>query len=155
MNILEIFTDGGCRSNPGIGGWGFYIPDFCNAKSYGYCKQTTNNCMELTAVLEALKFVNKGFNSGKLTGYDTIIVKTDSAYCINVLSKWIYRWLNNKSLPERKNWQLIYKIYILIKIFSEKGWKVKFQHVSGHSGVEGNEIADQLANKAMDKLAPH
>lgn len=59
MKTLAIWTDGGCRVNPGIGGWGFWIPDFFNVKSFGYSRKTTNNAMEISAILEALKVVVK------------------------------------------------------------------------------------------------
>jgi ribonuclease HI len=72
MKSLEIWTDGGCRMNPGIGGWGFLIPNFFNVKSYGYSSMTTNNIMEITAILEALKVVTKSTNSGQLNDYDII-----------------------------------------------------------------------------------
>lgn len=153
MKQLIVWTDGGSRDNPGIGGWGFWIPEFFNIKSFGYSSKTTNNIMELTAILEALKVVVKGTNAGQFNDYDTIIIKSDSMYCINTFSSWIYSWIRKGILTSKKNWELIFKIYILIKYLRAGEWKIKFQKVPGHSGVEGNEIADQLVNQAMDEMA--
>lgn len=153
MKTLNIWTDGGSRMNPGIGGWGFWIPDFFNIKSFGYSSKTTNNIMEITAILESLKVVVKATNRGQLNDYDTIIINSDSSYCINTFSTWIYGWIRKRNLTEKKNWELIYKVFILMKYLRAAEWKVKFHKVPGHSGVEGNEIADQLVNQAMDEMA--
>ena len=89
MKTLAIWTDGGCRVNPGIGGWGFGIPDFFNVKSFGYSRKTTNNAMEISAILEALKVVVKASNRRQLSEYDTIVIHSDSSYCINTFEKWV------------------------------------------------------------------
>lgn len=157
MKILEIWTDGGCRKpNPtvgtGIGGWGFWIPDFFSLKSYGYSGKTTNNIMEMTAIFEALKVIVKATNRGQLNDYDTIVIKSDSAYCINTFNEWIYKWIRKGTLTEKKNWELIYSIFILMKYLRAAEWKIKFNKVPGHCGVLGNETADKLVNIAMDDV---
>ena len=151
MKTLAIWTDGGCRVNPGIGGWGFGIPDFFNVKSFGYSRKTTNNAMEISAILEALKVVVKASNRRQLSEYDTIVIHSDSSYCINTFEKWVYKWIRKNNLKEKKNWELIYKVYILMEYLMAAGWKIHFHKVPGHCGVEGNEIADKLANQAMDE----
>lgn len=146
MANLEIYTDGGSRGNPGIGGWGLYCPQL-NYESYGYKEVATNNEMELTAILKALKWViNKGF-----TEYDNIIIYSDSSYCVNIFNQWVWTWLKQGILETKKNPVLIKDILLLRRLLKSDGWGIKFVKVPGHSDNEGNNHADRLVNYAMDE----
>ena len=149
MNIVEIYTDGACsgngRKNP-VGGWGYVV--FINGvekfrDSENNIQNTTNNRMELQAILKALEFIEG--NRRLLEGVDMFEIISDSSYCIDTITNWMYSWhsrgwmKSNGARPE--NLDLIQQIYI--KMQFEK--KVTFVKVKGHSGVLGNMIADQLA----------
>lgn len=132
---LSIYTDGACYGNPGPGGWAWVRED--GASGGGYEVHTTNQRMEALAVLEAIKT-----HSGELTIY------SDSAYVVNCFLQnwwrgWESRgWKNAKGVPVAN--QDIWRP--LIKLYKERGG-VTFQKVKGHSGIELNEKADQLANE--------
>ena len=120
--MIDIYTDGACIGNPGPGGWGVVIlQENDNFFLSGGEKNTTNNRMEITAVIEGLKNVD----SKDLTVY------SDSTYVINTITKG---WKKNKN---QDLWE------ILEKLVSEKN--VKWEWVKGHSGNEFNEKADKLA----------
>ena len=72
--------------------------------------------MEISAILEALKVVVKASNRRLLSEYDTIVINSDSAYCIYTFGKWVYKWIRKNNLNEKKNWELIYKVYILTQV---------------------------------------
>lgn len=149
MNDLIIYTDGGCRNNPGLGGWAYLIEyrEFRFTES-GIKEYTTNNEMELTAIYKALDKVMS------LTEPPTsIIVRSDSNYCINTLTNWVYNWIKNDTINERPNHKLILDILSLITRI-KKLCLLKFEKVKGHSGEEGNEFVDKLLNKAMDEYDP-
>ena len=89
-NIVQIFTDGACKGNPGPGGWGAILRYATAEKELnGYAPDTTNNIMELTAVIEALKSLTRPCN---------IIITTDSNYVKDGITKWIYQW-------KKKDWK--------------------------------------------------
>ena len=142
-NIVHIYTDGACRGNPGPGGWGaMLICDDYKKEIKGGSLLTTNNIMELTAVIEALKLVKKP---------SKIIITTDSTYVKNGITDWIYNWkekgwktANKKPVKNKELWQILDKLSCQHKI----DWK----WIRGHTGHLGNETADQLANQAIDEL---
>ena len=154
---IDIYCDGACKGNPGPGGWGVYInienkwydkdePEILTYELYGGEKETTNNIMEMTALIKAAEFVTLyHYNKDKITFY------IDSAYIINCYKekwylKWIQNnWLNSKNIPV-KNKELWEK---LIVIFEQPNFH--FEKVKGHSGIKGNEIADKLANEGTIK----
>ena len=154
---IEIYTDGACKGNPGLGGWGSYIkvinnwhdkkePDIFTYELYGGQKETTNNIMEMTAIIKAAEWlVLNHYTKNKVTFF------TDSAYIMNCYkekwyNKWIQNnWLNSKKQPV-KNKELWEK---LIVIFEQTNFH--FEKVEGHNGIEGNEIADKLANEGVIK----
>ena len=123
MKTVEIHTDGACRHNPGPGGWGALM-DFGDKTQelYGGDEITTNNKMELTAVIKALEY---------LTEPHQIVLTTDSKYVIG--------GINDKELWLQLD-QLVSK------------HKIEWQWVKGHSGDIGNETADMLANRGIDEL---
>ena len=141
-NVLTIYTDGACRGNPGMGGWGAILKYEANSKEInGFSKDTTNNIMELTAVIEALKQLNRSCN---------IIITTDSNYVKNGITKWIHNWkLNGWKTANKKpvkNKDLWMKLDAL-----SKQHQIKWKWIKGHSGHPENERADTLANLAIDK----
>ena len=139
-NKIQIFTDGACKGNPGIGGWGVLIkyPKISDELK-GFQRQTTNNRMELIAVIEGLKSIKEG---------KRIEIITDSKYVKNGINEWIFNWKNNgwrtaakKAVKNKDLWQTLDD---LVQQFS-----IDWKWVKGHSGNPGNERADQLANEAI------
>ena len=143
MNKVEIFTDGACKGNPGPGGWGAILRYGTTEKEiYGASKNTTNNIMELTAVIESLKNLNKSCE---------LIITTDSKYVKNGITEWIHNWKKNgwrtAAKKEVKNKELWVELDSLIQIHS-----ITWDWVKGHSGHPENERADLLANIAIEEL---
>ena len=143
MNKVEIYTDGACKGNPGPGGWGAILRYGTTEKEiYGANKNTTNNIMELTAVIESLKNLNKPCE---------LIITTDSKYVKNGITEWIHNWKKNgwrtAAKKEVKNKELWVELDSLIQIHS-----ISWDWVKGHSGHPENERADSLANLAIEKL---
>lgn len=137
MEEVKVWTDGACFPNPGMGGWGWTTLN--GEFGSGGLKQTTNQVMELTAALEAIKSLK--------SKYSKILLITDSMYVINTATIWWHKWslegwCNSKGQPV-KNLELIQD---LISVSWNKG--VIFEWVKGHSGDLGNETADALATKA-------
>lgn len=142
-DIVEIFTDGACRGNPGPGGWGVLLRYGNQEKSlYGGEANTTNNRMELTAAIKGLQALNRASHI-KLT--------TDSKYVMQGITEWIDNWkkrgwktANKKPVKNVDLWQ---------QLDAEiQQHTIDWQWVKGHSGHRENEIADQLANKGIDEL---
>ena len=143
MNKVEIFTDGACKGNPGPGGWGAILRYGTTEKEiYGANKNTTNNIMELTAVIESLKNLKKPCE---------LTITTDSKYVKNGITEWIHNWKKNgwrtAAKKEVKNKELWIELDSLIQIHS-----ITWDWVKGHSGHPENERADLLANVAIEKL---
>ena len=143
MNKVEIFTDGACKGNPGPGGWGAILRYGTTEKEiYGASKNTTNNIMELTAVIESLKNLKKPCE---------LTITTDSKYVKNGITEWIHNWKKNgwrtAAKKEVKNKELWIELDSLIQIHS-----ITWDWVKGHSGHPENERADLLANVAIEEL---
>ena len=135
--MIKIFTDGSSRGNPGPGGYGVVMLYKSNRKelSQGY-KTTTNNRMELTAVIKALEAIKK--NSIKITIY------SDSKYVVESVEKgWVWNW-GKKKFKKKKNIDLWKQFIPLYKKFN-----IKFIWVKGHAGIKENERCDKLANLAQ------
>ena len=137
---MEVFTDGACRGNPGPGGWGAILRTNGREKElYGGEPATTNNRMELTAVIRALE---------ALTRPSRVSVYTDSQYVQKGISEWIHSW-------KRRGWKTADKN----PVKNEDLWRrldelaaqheVKWHWVRGHSGHPENERADELANRGI------
>jgi ribonuclease HI len=143
LTFVEIFTDGACRGNPGPGGWGAIL---CYKNTEKYLKggenPTTNNRMELTAVIKAIAALKKPCN---------IKITTDSQYVRKGITEWIYKWKKN-------NWRTSNKKPVKnIDLWQQldnavKQHEISWHWIKGHSGHEQNELADQLANQAIDEL---
>ena len=135
-----MYTDGACKGNPGIGGWGVYVLRKNDETDLnGLDLNTTNNKMELTAVIEGLKTLQ---NKSEVT------VVTDSQYVKNGINQWIYKWKKNgwktaskKPVKNKDLWKEL--DYLVRKHIIDWEW------VRGHSGNPGNERADLLANKGI------
>lgn len=144
MKKVIIYTDGACSGNPGPGGWGAILMYGNNKKEIsGAQKDTTNNIMEITAVLEALKMLKEKCE---------VEVFSDSAYVVNAFNQdWIYNWQKNNwktaSKEPVKNRELWEELYLLTQKH-----KIEFIKVKGHSDNEYNNKCDLLATTAIKKL---
>tara|TARA_A100000164_G_scaffold373914_1_gene406003 strand:+ start:781 stop:1215 length:435 start_codon:yes stop_codon:yes gene_type:complete len=140
---VELFTDGACRGNPGPGGWGALLRFGDHEKSlWGSDADTTNNRMELMAAIEALRAINRPC---------TVILTTDSQYVRRGMTEWLSRWrannwktANKKPVKNVDLWQALYE--------ETKRHDVTWRWVKGHSGHRENEMADELANRAIDEM---
>ncbi|MBK5215682.1 MAG: ribonuclease HI [Candidatus Pacebacteria bacterium] len=161
-NVVEIFTDGSSLGNPGPGGWGVVIIKneelgIKNEKKEtiikefgGFDKNTTNNRMELQAVIETLKHIIKKHES------DTIVIHTDSTYVLLGITTWIHNWeknnwktANKKPVLNKELWQ---ELIELVRNF--KG-KLSWQKVKGHNGHIHNERADEIATDCSASQKTH
>lgn len=151
----KLYTDGACASNPGPAGWGV-IATKLEGKKYkqactfgGNAQKSTNNRMELTAVLEALKYAVE-MKLGSLGKSMTVIVVSDSAYVVDSLrqgrvERWARSGWRTKSGSEVKNRDLWEQMLKLLQICEVSLKKLDFMHVKGHSGDTMNELADWVA----------
>ena len=141
--VVEMFTDGACRGNPGKGGWGVLMRYGDTEKSlYGGDPMTTNNRMELMAVIKGLEALTKPCK---------VKITSDSKYVLTGITDWINNWkarnwktANKKPVQNVELWKQLDELAALHDI--EGGW------VKGHSGHRENEIADDLANLGIDEL---
>lgn len=143
---LVAFTDGGCRGNPGVGGWAFVIVDPKTRQALeraGGEADTTNNRMELSAAVQALSALR---GKGR-----RIVVHSDSIYMIKACSEWMPGWKARgwaRGKKALKNLELLQRLDELMALHN-----VRWKWVPGHAGVVGNEHVDRLANEAMDRIA--
>ena len=141
--IVELYTDGACRGNPGIGGWGVVLQTVLGESELsGVEKNTTNNRMELVAAIQGLAI---------LTARSKINLYTDSQYVRNGITEWILNWKNREwktaSGKPVKNKDLWIELDLI-----RNQHLVDWHWVRGHDGNEGNERADALANQAIDRF---
>ena len=138
--MIKIYTDGACKGNPGVGGWGAIImQDEKNIELFGGENETTNNRMELMAVIMALKEISSNL---ELTIY------TDSTYVQKGISEWIKNWkVNNWRSSSKKP---VKNKDLWIELDEAVGSRnINWEWVKGHAGNEGNEKADELANQGV------
>lgn len=140
---VEIFTDGACRGNPGPGGWGALLRYGDVEKTlHGGEQHTTNNRMELLAVIKALEALKKPCQ---------ISLYSDSKYVLGGITEWMENW-------KKRNWKTASKKPVQNVELWQRLDALAAQHqidwhwVKGHSGHRENEIADQLANQGIDEL---
>ena len=142
-NLVEIFTDGACKGNPGVGGWGALLryagreKEICGGEPH-----TTNNRMELLAVIRALESLNRHCH---------IRLHTDSQYVQKGISEWIHAW-------KQRGWRTADKK----PVKNDDLWRrldelaaqhdIEWRWVKGHAGHDGNERADKLANRGIETL---
>lgn len=139
---IVMYTDGACRGNPGPGGWGVILSYRDQNKTLsGFDPQTTNNRMELTAAIEGLRALSRACD---------IELNTDSKYVLQGINEWIESWKSNgwktaakKPVKNVDLWQSLDE--------QVKKHRINWHWVKGHAGIEGNEMADQLANVAIDR----
>ena len=142
--MIKIYTDGACKGNPGIGGWGALL--FQNEQSieiFDGEQETTNNRMELKAVIEALNHAS--------SMNDDVQIYTDSSYVQKGIQEWILNWKKNgwrssnkKPVKNQDLWQELDTL--------NSSLKVEWFWVKGHAGHPGNERADFLANEGVKKI---
>ncbi len=141
--LVEIFTDGACRGNPGPGGWGALLCYNSTEKElYGAEHDTTNNRMELTAAIEALESLNRDCD---------IRLTTDSTYVKDGITKWLKNWKNNNWKTSKKKPVKNDDLWRRLDSVCTKH-RIEWCWVKGHSGHVENDRVDALANKAIDQL---
>lgn len=143
-DTVIIFTDGACRGNPGPGGWGVVLQYKNNKKElYGGELETTNNRMELTAVIKALEALSRSCK---------VRISTDSQYVLKGITEWMQNW-------KMRGWKTAAKK----PVKNEDLWRrldaavhthdIEWVWVKGHAGDPGNEHADKLANLGIDSMS--
>lgn len=138
MNI-KIYTDGGCTGNPGPGGWGSVIlVEDREIKLSGGLSNTTNNQMELTAVIKALEYIGKEFSFN-----DELSIYTDSQYVKNGITSWIINWEKNGWRTASKKPVKNKELWIALRTLTNMA-KIQWFWVKGHSGDKYNEMCDKL-----------
>lgn len=152
MTNYTIYCDGACSGNPGPGGYAFVVllENKPVLKVAGHKDKTTNNCMELTAVIRSIK------HAQTLTKSKDILldIYSDSAYCVNAIDQgWVQIWKKNgwktkadKDVKNRELWEE------LLEIQKNKRLKIKMHKVKGHSGNKFNELVDREAKRAILNL---
>ena len=143
--MVVIYTDGACRGNPGPGGWGVVMSSRGTHKTLkGFAPDTTNNRMELIAAIEGLRALKRTCQ---------IELNTDSKYVMQGINEWMHNWKRNgwktaarKPVKNADLWQQLDD--------EVRRHEIQWRWVKGHSGVAGNEQADQLANEAIDEAIP-
>ena len=144
IDDVYIYTDGACSGNPGPGGWGAILMYNEHKKEIsGARKETTNNIMEITAVIEALKLLKHKCN---------VKIYSDSAYVVNAFNNgWIHNWIKNgwktSGKEPVKNKELWITLYEFTKMHN-----IEFIKVKGHSDNEYNNRCDELARNAINSL---
>jgi len=140
--IVEVFTDGACRGNPGPGGWGALLRYGDTEKElYGYEADSTNNKMELMAAIRGLEELKRPCE---------VVLTTDSQYVRQGITKWIHGW-------KKKNWKTAARKDVKNKELWQRLDEASAKHtvqwnwVKGHSGHVENDRVDELANKAIDE----
>lgn len=142
-DVIEAFTDGACRGNPGPGGWGVLLRFNDHEKRLcGGEAETTNNRMELMAVIQALESLKRECK---------VKVTSDSQYVLKGINEWMENWKKRgwktaakKPVKNLDLWQRLDK--------ARENHDIEWVWVKGHSGHDENEIADELANQGIDEL---
>ncbi len=138
-----IYTDGACRGNPGPGGWGVYLKAGRHEKTmHGGEPETTNNRMELTAAIEALRALTRACD---------VVLYTDSKYVMDGIKSWLPNWkkrgwktASRKPVKNQDLWQALDA--------ETERHSIRWVWVKGHAGDPGNELADELANRGIDEM---
>ena len=144
MDNIIIYTDGGCRGNPGLGAWAAILisEKYSLRLEIGESENnTTNNKMEMKAIIKALERLKKSHN---------IKVYSDSAYLVNGMNEWIYSWQKNNWIKSDKK-PVENKEYWIKLIELSKKHNIEFIKVKGHSDNKENNRADEIVNILMDK----
>jgi len=140
---VTLFTDGACRGNPGPGGWGVILEYGSTRKSlHGGEQATTNNRMELTAVIQGLAALKRGCH---------VKIVTDSKYVLQGITEWMPNWKKRGWRTTARKPVLNQDLWQQLDALVQKH-KIEWEWVKGHSGHLENELADQLANRGIDEL---
>jgi ribonuclease HI len=142
-STIEIYTDGACRGNPGPGGWGVLLVAGRHRKTlHGGEPETTNNRMELTAAIKALNALKRP---------SQVVLHTDSKYVMHGITEWMANW-------KKRDWKTASRkpvknqdLWVALDEAIQRH-DIKWVWVKGHSGHDGNEEADALANRGIDEL---
>ena len=147
MNEVVIYTDGACKGNPGPGGWGALLraADGAEKELCGGEAQTTNNRMEMMAVIEALSALKRPCH---------VVLHVDNQYVLKGMTEWLQGW-------KAKGWRTAAKQPVknvdlwqrLDALVHQSEHRIEWQWVKGHAGDPGNERADALANRGVEQLA--
>jgi ribonuclease HI len=143
LNSIEIYTDGACKGNPGPGGWGVLLISGTTEKErYGGERLTTNNRMELMAVIQALQALKRPC---------AVTLHVDSQYVLKGMTEWLAGWKakgwrtsTKQPVKNQELWQA------LDELVNGAGHEIKWRWVRGHDGDPGNERADLLANRGVE-----
>ena len=140
-DTIEIYTDGGCLGNPGIGAWAFYVPKYTYFETEAVA-ETTNNKMELTAAIKSLLWIEKEYLSSN------VVLYTDSQYVQKGITQWLKKWLlngwktsNRKSVLNKDLWKQLHTLNQKITI--------QWEWVKGHNNNEYNDLCDKFVNESM------
>ena len=145
MQEVHIYTDGACKGNPGPGGWGVWLQSGPHEKAlFGGEAHTTNNRMELRAVIEGLQAIKRPCR---------ITLYLDSQYVRQGITSWIHNWkrkgwktADNKPVKNADLWQQ------LDALVHNSPHQIHWEWVKGHAGNPGNEKADELANRGVEQV---
>ena len=139
--MIEFYVDGSCRKNPGPGGFGVVCIN-CDKIIYKYseyCNETTNNREEMKAILHVFELIIK-------EDLKDVIIYSDSAYCVNMINDWIWKWSSNNWQNSKKvtveNLDLVLELY---KNLITDFFPCQVKKTNGHCGIAANELADALA----------
>ena len=144
-SVITLYTDGACKGNgkaDAIGGWGVYSHDLA-LELCGGEKATTNNRMELTGAIEAIKYIAENRAISNMCATTTYIICSDSNYVVKGVTEWMQGWIR-KNWVDVKNTDLWKELNSLISTINAT---IEWQWVKGHALSEGNNKADELANK--------
>jgi len=144
LNRVEIYTDGACKGNPGPGGWGVLLKSGATEKElFGGERETTNNRMELMAVIMALEALKRPCH---------VFLHADSQYVLKGMTEWLAGWKvkgwKTAAKQPVKNVDLWQRLDALV---ASSGHKIEWRWVKGHNGDPGNERADDLANRGVEQ----
>ena len=138
--VIEIYTDGACKGNPGMGGWGALLEcDGHRRELFGGEKRTTNNRMELLAVIRALEALNKPSD---------VRIHPDSQYVQKGISEWIHAWKKRNWLTADRKPVKNDDLWRELDLLAQRH-RIEWLWVRGHAGHDGNEYADKLANQGV------
>ena len=153
---IEIHTDGGCIGNPGPGAWAYVIRRYRDNENFeeitgtGFSEGTTNNRMELTAVIEALKKAREILHGNPVPGGGPVVLHTDSIYVKKGITEWIHRWESNgwktagkKPVKNKDLWQELK--------YLDDALTVSWQWVRGHAGNPLNEACDRAVQETIKR----